>query len=305
MNELSTPVIGANRAGPAHVAAKLDGIGKNFSPEIIEETFNLYVPIHEKIEWSGIRVEKDLAYGADAERNLLDLHAPESGAGMPTVIFFHGGGFVQGHKNRSGSPLIYSNVGNYFASQGIIGLNATYRLAPEHKWPSGAEDVGTAIAWARANVAEYGGDPDRVFVMGESAGAGHVASYVFRPDLHLPGGPGFAGAVLLSGVYSINAEKTAPNHVAYYGDDKSKYSERQVLGNIGYSDFPLFVSVSEYDVPLFEVQLLKLVSEVTERNGRAPRFKQLMGHNHVSQVYSFGTEDTSVSGDVADFVLGA
>ena len=71
-------------------------------------------------------------------------------------------------------------MADYFASLGLVGVNATYRLAPEAKFPDGANDIGAAVAWVKDNIAEYGGDPNQVFVIGKSAAASHAATYAFR-----------------------------------------------------------------------------------------------------------------------------
>jgi triacylglycerol lipase len=61
---------------------------------------------------------------------------------------------------------------------GMVGVNMTYRLAPQAKWPAAQEDIGSAIAWIKANAAAQGGDPNRIYLMGHSAGASHVANYM-------------------------------------------------------------------------------------------------------------------------------
>lgn len=304
MNEMGPRGLSANRAGPPEIAARVAALGKEFTDDTPQTTAAIYVPSLKAVNWAGIDVDSDLAYGPDAERHLLDVHTPtdKDGAGLPTVIFFHGGGFVRGHKNQP-NGVMYANIANTYASQGIVGVNATYRLAPDVQWPGGARDVGAALAWVRGNIADYGGDPDKIFLMGQSAGASHVATYAFRSELHPDSGPGFAGVILMSGVYGLSAGNASPGRDAYYGTDESKFEEMQVLGNVTFSDCPVFCTIGEFDTVPFEKSTLALINELTEKNGCAPRFKQLIGHNHISQVCCFGTEDTSISADMVDFVL--
>ena len=114
---------------------------------------------------------------------LLDVHLADGvGDDLTSVLFFHGGGFVSGHKNVAGD-ILRGNVATYFVKYGMIGMNATYRLAPEHPWPAGADDVVAALGWVRDNISDSGGDPDKVALMGQSAGATHVATYAFRSDI--------------------------------------------------------------------------------------------------------------------------
>ena len=92
-------------------------------------------------------------------------------------MFVHGGGFVRGDKHIPGSPQ-YDLVGAWAVRHGYVGVTMTYRLAPGHVWPAGAEDVAAAVGWLQRNIAAYGGDPGKIVVAGNSAGAVHVASYV-------------------------------------------------------------------------------------------------------------------------------
>ena len=74
-------------------------------------------------------------------------------------------GFNRGNKNTAGSPF-NDNVPLWAARNGMVGVNMTYRLAPQSTWPSGPQDTAAAVSWVRANIASYGGDPSRVFLMG-------------------------------------------------------------------------------------------------------------------------------------------
>ncbi len=114
---------------------------------------------------SGYRIERDIAYG-DGPRHKLDLYLPERLAGpAPVVLFLYGGGFVAGRKNE------YRIVGQALASQGIVVAIADYRLYPEVTFPAFVEDGADAFIAARKLVPDHGGDPERIFLAGHSAGA--------------------------------------------------------------------------------------------------------------------------------------
>lgn len=287
---------------PEEIAAELKGIGKVFNEDVAKRTKEIYMPILSAIDQSGIAVTSDVSYGSD-ERNLLDVHVAESSvSGAPTVIFFHGGGYVRGHKNVEGE-LLYGNVANFFVRNGMIGINATYRLAPEASWPDGASDVGAALAWARENIASYGGDPEKIFLLGQSAGAAHVATYVLRKEMHLGDqGPGCAAAILMSGVYGNDHTNAAPNQIAYFGEPSEKYADMAVLGNVDYGGTPLMMSNAEFDPIGWEKFGIQLLVEISEKFDWIPRYKQMNGHNHVSQVYSIGSGDNGVGPDMIDFI---
>lgn len=101
------------------------------------------------------------------ERCVLDLYYPENKTNFPTVVWFHGGGITSGSKEL---PEALKNEG-----MAIIGVN--YRLYPKVKAPVYIEDAAAAVAWAFKNIANYGGNPNFIFVSGHSAG-GYLASMV-------------------------------------------------------------------------------------------------------------------------------
>ncbi len=113
----------------------------------------------------------DVPYGAHGRRNKLDIYRrKDRPAGCPVVIQVHGGAWVIGDKRQQGLPLVY-----HLASQGWVCVSINYRLSPRSTFPDHIVDVKRAIAWVKANIAEYGGDPRFVVITGGSAG-GHLSS---------------------------------------------------------------------------------------------------------------------------------
>lgn len=289
---------------PETIAAEIREMGNVFNPDVIARTFALYNPLIAKAPRDGISVTRDIAYGPD-ERHLLDIHVPEKkpDAPMPVVVYIHGGGFVRGFKNTDLDNLegAYGNIADYFARHGMIGVNATYRLAPMHPWPAGAEDVGSMVAWLRDNVAGYGGDPDQIFLFGQSAGAVHAATYVFYPELHTVADSGVAGAALFSGVYNVERMPSGASK-PYYGDDPSLYAARSPANQVGNSQVPLFIVIAEYDPAMMELQGIELLQRVAERDGHSPRFTRLKGHNHLSEALHLNTGEETIGPELLDFV---
>jgi len=116
-----------------------------------------------------VAITRDLAYAA-GPRHGLDLYAPRSAkAPAPVVVFFYGGNWDSGDKGA------YAFVGAALASKGYVVVIPDYRVYPQVRWPTFIEDSAKAVAWAKANVARYGGDPERLVLMGHSAGAYNAA----------------------------------------------------------------------------------------------------------------------------------
>ncbi|MGA2549899.1 MAG: alpha/beta hydrolase [Burkholderiaceae bacterium] len=111
----------------------------------------------------------DVPYGDDP-RMRLDLYLPMGeGQNAPVVVFFYGGSWSSGSRDE------YRFVGEALASRGILAVIADYRLYPEVRYPEFLKDCASALAWTFGAAARYGGDPERIFVAGHSAGAYNAA----------------------------------------------------------------------------------------------------------------------------------
>ena len=284
------------------MTARIRALGDQIIPESIEGTAKLYGPQHEREPYQGVTVTRDLAYGADA-RHLLDVFEPQTtGAARPVLMFVHGGGFVAGDKHRPGSPY-QDNVALWAVRHGMIGVNMTYRLAPQHPWPAGAMDVGAAVAWVRAQIARHGGDPDRIILMGTSAGAAHAGAYAVNTRFHAEGeNSGLAGLVLLSGLYDMVAAPGNDLKTAYFGDDEANYVAGSTLAGLTKTQIPLLLVLTEMDPPEFQRQTLVLLEHYLKRNGRLPYFVHMMGHNHLSSTMHLNTADTFLGERILDFM---
>lgn len=128
---------------------------------------------------NATQIQRNLAYDpAGGFERSLDLYLTTL-PNPPVLVFVHGGGWNEGDKDlRVGGLDVYGNIGRFYASEGIDTAVINYRLQPKVTWREQVDDVAEAVAWVRAHIAERGGDPDRIFVMGHSAGAqlaAHVA----------------------------------------------------------------------------------------------------------------------------------
>ena len=298
-DERSISAADVARSGMTHdIAARLAAFGREFNGPIAAETAQIYAAVPRVYEPAEINVTKDLAYGPH-ERQHIDIHTGtmhRSPVPAPVVIVFHGGGLI------GGSRAATTNVADYFASIGYVGVNGGYRLAPDHKWPEGARDVGAAVTWLAAHAAEYGGDPAQIFVIGISTGSLHAATYVFRPELMPAGTARPAGAILVSGPYSFDFANPSPGELAYFGEDRARWPQMVVPGNVTRSDIPVLFTTAEWDNPRYLEPFADLFRELVVEHGATPRYAQSLGHNHSSQLLSFGSADASVSREVVDFI---
>src|SRR5262249_35772245 len=169
---------------PPDIAEKVAALGRVVDPE---NTGKIYAPLQEKEPYAGVKVMRDVKYGSDV-RNVVDIFVPETGAaGRPVLMFVHGGGMIRGNK-RPPRSAFYDNIMLFAARHGMVGVNVEYRLAPQFPWPAGNEDLAAAVRLVADKAADFGADPNRIYLMGHSAGATHVASYVSHPEFHGPKG---------------------------------------------------------------------------------------------------------------------
>lgn len=288
----------ASTGMPPDIQEKVKAIGQVIDPP---KTEAIYAPLHSKEPYEGVRVTRDVKYGPDV-RHALDVFTPDKADKASVLIFVHGGGFVAGNKRGPGSPF-YDNIMLAAAKAGIVGVNVTYRVAPQHKWPTGAADVGEAVKWVRENIAAHGGDPSRVTLMGHSSGAVHVASYIAFPQHHKANGIGIAGAVLVSGLFDFTKKPISKPETAYFGD-LAGTAEVSSLTGLLRTPIRLLVAYAELDPPPFTDQSQLLNRELCAHSV-CPNLIFLSGHSHMSEVYSINTSDTSLSSPVMEFAKGA
>jgi triacylglycerol lipase len=283
---------------PEDLARKLLELGRVIDPPT---TVTLYAPLQQKEPYRGVKVERDVKYGA-ADRNLLDIFAPETAASpQPVLMFVHGGAFVGGNKRTTPTSPFYDNIMLWAVKNGFVGVNVTYRLAPRAPWPAGAEDLATAVQWVSDKIVERGGDPARIYLMGHSAGAVHVASYVSHPEFHKVKGGGLAGAIMISGIYDLIAP-LAITQRAYFGDDPARYADRSSLQGLATTDIPLMMAAAELDPAAFVLQLELMTQATCKRASGCARAFLLPQHSHMSEVYSINTADTRLTDQILEFV---
>ena len=125
---------------------------------------------------NGFKVTPDIVYGAFA-RDKLDVYRPvdamSAAALRPVVVFFYGGAWDSGDKGG------YMFVAEALTSRGYVVVVPNYRLYPEITFPAYMDDAALAMKWTFDNIAQHGGDPDKVFTMGHSAGAQLAALVAF------------------------------------------------------------------------------------------------------------------------------
>lgn len=274
-------------------------MGPNLDMDIVRRTDALFAKVHLHTDKGGVVDHRDLSYGPDPDRHLLDVYTPESYQGLrPVVVFVHGGGLVHGYKDNESTDLMYANIATYFARNDMVGLNATYRLVPSITYPQGGEDMKAIVDWIRESADEYGMDPEQIFFVCASAGCTHVASLLFDPDLMNDRTPDIAGAIMLSGSYE-------GHNTDYYGADADRMRRNAPLGLARAYEgppVPVLLMSAEYDPNPIELGTVRLLLTLCEKRSSCPRYIQAQDHNHVSINRHINTSDERYSRPMLDFI---
>lgn len=156
--------------------------------------------LNRAVSTRGLTAAADQRYGP-SDRNLLDVYAPANARNAPVVLFVHGGSWQGGDKAG------HRFVGESLARAGYVTGVMNYRLAPQHRYPTYIQDTAAALRWMRDHAKRFGGDPDKLFVMGHSAGAFNAVEAVVNERwLREAGVPirAVRGVIGITGPYSYD-----------------------------------------------------------------------------------------------------
>lgn len=227
---------------------------------------------------STVQIRKNIAYveGAATPKQQLDLYLPKGKADYPVMVFLHGGFWSYGDRGQ------YGALGEGFARQGVGVVIPSYRLAPADPHPAQIEDAAAAFAWVRQHIAEYGGDPSKIYVAGHSAG-GHLASLLALNPRYLQK-YGLSPAQI-KGVVSISGAYVIAGLDGIFGRDPETWREASPLQHV-HAGAPRFVVVyCEQDFPTLPEQA-KAFYGALQRAGVPAELVYVPGETHQSEMYA-------------------
>jgi acetyl esterase/lipase len=198
-------LLGLDRGARADAAGLEDALRAELGPVELPARGRVVGSLLARRRYASAR---DVPYGPDPVANLLDVwrdpRLPDD-ARAPVLLQIHGGAWSSGSKAADAHPLMAAMV-----RRGWVCLSVDYRLGPAERWPAQIVDVKRALAWTRAHVAEYGGDPARIAITGGSSGAHLAALAALTPGAWQPGfadaDTSVAAAVCLYGIYDLTTD---------------------------------------------------------------------------------------------------
>jgi len=243
------------------------------------------------------KVDVTLSYG-NADKQRVDLFRPASGGnGLPLILYIHGGGWANGsHKMVAEKPAWASSMGLWFGSIG-------YRYLPEVPVETQASDVGAAIRKARAEAGRQGYDPDRIILMGHSAGA-HLAALVSTDPQYA--GDAFAAikaVIPIDGAcYDVPAQiRAAPfmakrTYIPAFGSEPARQKALSPLTHTGARDAPRWLIIHITSRDDARDQSIALAAAL-QRGGAQASTKSIAG-NHMTANRDFGKTDYPAQAEV-------
>ena len=227
------------------------------------------------------KVGDGVAY-ADGPRFKLDVYAPEArGAPAPVVFFIYGGGWNRGERGD------YQFVGRALAARGFIAVIADYRLVPEVKYPEFLEDNAKALRWVQDNIATYGGDPERLFLAGHSAGAYNAVMLALDPSFLKDYGVTMPIRAVagLSGPYDFYPFEYGEVQNAFGGAPNPEGTQPV---NLVTSDAPPMYLASGTSDPIVRVQNTEHLAARLQAQGVWVTTKAYPGFGHMEPVIAMG-----------------
>src|SRR5256885_1714486 len=263
-------------------------------------------------------VRRDVLYADPAhERQVLDVYSPKGAKDLPVVFWIHGGGWQTGDKKDVQlKPQVFNDKGFVFVS-------TNYRLLPDVDMGTIVRDVAKAVRWTHDHIAEYGGDPRRLLIMGHSAGA-QLAALVCTDDRYLKAEK--LSLDIVKGCVPVDGDtfdvpaiiETAETRRRVHGQPQATFGHREKFGNdpAKHRDLSAVAHVAKgKGIPPF---LILHVADHPDTSAQARRLAKVLKESDVPAA-AFGAKETNhnrlndnlgVAGDPAwkaleDFVTAA
>lgn len=254
-----------------------------------------------------VRVVTNLPYLAAGsypnDWDKLDLYLPEGRRGVPVVVWIHGGALTQDDKNLEAA------TGKRFAAAGIATAAVNYRLSPAVSHPAHVQDAAASFAWVKKHIAEYGGDPDNVFLVGHSAGA-YLAALLVSDERYLRAhglsARDVRGVVPISAFFWVEKEGVAPDRPKHvWGTDAKIWIDASPAHHLHRNLPPTLILYADGDEPWRRKQNVDMAAAMTAAGAPPAGVVQIADRTHMSIWHRLGEPGDPASDRVIAFVTSA
>lgn len=247
-----------------------------------------------------VTVVKDVDYVANVDypggKDRLDLYIPQGATNAPVIFSLHGGALWQGDRDEE----VF--VGRRFAAAGYLTVVTSYRLSPQVSHPAHIQDVAAAFAWVKRNIRQHGGDPDRILVIGHSAGAYLAALLAGDPRYlaaHKLSPRDIKGVVPVSGFFWVDKPGVAPDRPkVIWGAEQKDWMEASPARYLRADLPPVLLLYTDGDEEWRQKQNLDMAAALRSAGHTDVTVRQIKGRTHMSvwtKMLDGESEETSSS----------
>jgi acetyl esterase/lipase len=238
---------------------------------------------------------QDYANGKDR----LDIFMPEGATNVPVVVYFHGGALLFGTKE------IGHGLAKQLAARGVGVVCANYRLSPSVSHPAHMKDAAAAFAWTKKNIKKYGGNPNRVFVAGHSAGGYLAALLSLDPSylsVHGMTLGDIRGTILISAFLYVEEQDVAPSRPkTVWGTDEQIWLKASATPYIGADKPAMLLLYADGDALWRREQNDRLKAELIA-HGNSVELAMISDRTHSSINTKMGENDDIAMAKIGTFV---
>ena len=239
---------------------------------------------------AGVKKDKDLAYAEGGTANLLDVyHKRHISSPQDVIIFIHGGSWNSGKKDT------YWFLGRNFARKNKVMVIINYPLSPKAQYQDMADDCAKAVKWVQLNISKYGGNPDRIFLMGHSAGA-HLAALINQDPQYFKnaGIKNTVKGVILDDPFGLDihqymktqintGDEYIPSFLQTFGSDEKNWVAASPMDKINgvHNPYQLFYGGETF--PSIKMQTPAFY-EALKKQGKIAEIEEISGKKHVGMI---------------------
>lgn len=231
----------------------------------------------------------------DAEKHKLDVYRLKGKTNVPVLFFVHGGAWKTGDRSQ------YPSLANRFVKDGYVTVVPSYRLAPKNPHPAQIEDVAAAFDWTVRHIAEQGGDPNRIYIAGHSAG-GHLVALLALDERYLARykrtPKSIRGVLALSGVYDLSV---GDNLNGAFGKDEQGRRDASPLFFVKPNSPPFLVTYCEWDYFTLPAQA-KTFYQALRKAGDQAELVYIPAQSHLSEMFHITSESDLTAAAALQFM---
>lgn len=240
---------------------------------------------------------QDIKFGSQPWQNLDVYSAVDQGRSAPVIILVYGGGWSWGDKS------LYHFAADAFTRKGYTVVIPNYIKYPEGKFPQFIEDIATSVAWVESNISEYNGDPDKLFLVGHSAGAHTVAllasdrQYLLNAGANSNNIKGLAG---IAGPYNFTPKE--PDYIETFGPEN--YDVMKVMNHIDGNEPAMLLIHAKGDTAVGQFNQTTLAQTISSKGGIVETVLYGNDITHISillKLHPWFADEVDVANDIHMF----